>query len=87
MRFISQQRRRARESLRVSVLQPQAQGRKGRAGHGDTAGTVLGAVDGCGLSACLGSSDRSFLGGIDGGVLEKGEAETERRWQEGGMKG
>ncbi len=49
------QRGRARESLRVSVLQPEAQRRKGRAGYGDTAGTMLGAIDGGGLLACLDS--------------------------------
>lgn len=47
--------RRARKSLRVSVLQFETQRREGRAGYGDTAGIVLGTVDGGGLLACLGS--------------------------------
>lgn len=40
--------------MRVPVLQPEAQGGEGRAGHGDSAGAVLGAADGGGLFALLG---------------------------------
>ena len=51
--ILRKQRRRAGKSLRVPLLQSQAQGSKGRAGHGDTAGAVPGAVDGGGLFALL----------------------------------
>ena len=62
-----QQRRRARESVRVSVLQSEAQGREERAGHGDTGGAVSGAVDGGGLFECL-ESEVGRLDVVRGGA-------------------
>lgn len=59
---IFNQRRCARKSLRVSLLQLEAQRRERRAGHGDTAGAVLGAVDGGGLFACLATFEVESLG-------------------------
>lgn len=51
--YLFLQWRRPRKSMRVPLLQSQEQRRERRAGYGDTAGAVLGAVDGGGLFACL----------------------------------
>ena len=63
MRLTREQRCRARESVRVFVLQSEAQGREERAGYGDTGGVVSGVVDGGGLFECLEYEVETCCGG------------------------
>ena len=54
--------------MRVPILQSQEQRRERCAGYGNTAGAVLGAVDGGGLFTCLMDGvGRGVLVGVMGG--------------------